>query len=339
MENKFIDKNDIWALSITITGKCNAYCDYCHFYARKDRKEYNFNLDEEIFKKYVQLIKIIKKKYHKNLQVRFSGGEPLMARDTLFKYSEYLFNETGIKPFALSNGKSIDKKVIENAEKNHLAGFYVSIENPFDPAPGAPIPKVVIQNIKDFNSEIVKVAPAIMIVKNNSFKHLMKIADYIYEETGTLPAISKLTYQAFESPTEQELKDLSKNVEELCYKYYGVAPIRLFPYVSPEFFANGEKNFLSELDLENSLNVSEGNIDEIAERLYQKLGKSYVNNPCQDKSCPWYDDCRKIKWLWFHDSDKVTAEKRLEDFCRMKKVLNDSIYNGIMKKSKELGYV
>ncbi|WKT14696.1 hypothetical protein P9166_13655 [Lactococcus lactis] len=74
MENKFIDKNDIWALSITITGKCNAYCDYCHFYARKDRKEYNFNLDEEIFKKYVQLIKIIKKKYHKNLQVRFSGG-------------------------------------------------------------------------------------------------------------------------------------------------------------------------------------------------------------------------------------------------------------------------
>jgi molybdenum cofactor biosynthesis enzyme MoaA len=41
MENKFIDKNDIWALSITITGKCNAYCDYCHFYARKDRKEKN----------------------------------------------------------------------------------------------------------------------------------------------------------------------------------------------------------------------------------------------------------------------------------------------------------
>ncbi|WP_028983450.1 radical SAM protein [Sporolactobacillus terrae] len=338
MKNKFIDENDIWALSITITGKCNAFCDYCHFYARKDRKEYNINLDEEVFKKYVQLIKRIKEKYHKNLQVRFSGGEPLMARNRLFEYSEYIYQETGIKPFALSNGKALDEKIMKKADDSHLSGFYVSIENPFDPAPGAPLSRSIIQNIKDFNSEKVRVVPAIMIVKNDSFKHLTKIADYIYEETGTLPAISELTYQAFESPTDEQLQDLSKNVKDLCYKYYGVAPIRLFPYVSPEFFANGEKNFLSELDLENSLNVNEGNIDEIAERLYQKLGKSYVNNPCEDKDCPWYNDCRQVKWLWFHDSNTVTGENRIKDFCRMKKVLNEAIYVGITKKASELGY-
>jgi uncharacterized radical SAM superfamily Fe-S cluster-containing enzyme len=45
----FLEKNDIWALSITITGKCNCNCSYCHFYASRDRQKYDINMCPELF--------------------------------------------------------------------------------------------------------------------------------------------------------------------------------------------------------------------------------------------------------------------------------------------------
>ena len=55
-----LKENDIWALSFTITGKCNCDCSYCHFYANRDRKKYNINMDYDLFMNYVEFIKFIK---------------------------------------------------------------------------------------------------------------------------------------------------------------------------------------------------------------------------------------------------------------------------------------
>lgn len=333
---KFLNEEDIWALSITVTGKCNCNCSYCHFYAARDRQAYNIDMSEELFDNYVELINIIKNKYHKKLQVRFSGGEPLMIGDKLFEYSNKLFEKTGLSSYVLTNGRLLSEDVIEKARRAHIEAFLVSIENPFEQSEGAPATDEVLEKIKTYDSDTVHVLPAIMVVKNGAFNKLFDIADYIYEKIGILPSFSELTYHAFESPTKEEISELYKNVRMIAKKYYGKAAIRIFPYVSPELYANNQKNYLTELDLENSIKISKDNVENVAESLFKKLHNSYVKNPCENEECEWYQDCRIIKWLWMYtyDNPDITVERKLQDFCNMKKALNNGLLDGILENRK-----
>ena len=328
----FLKEDDIWALSFTITGRCNCNCSYCHFYAKRGKENTQIDMPEELFENYLSLIKYIQKNYHSNLQVRFSGGEPLMLGDKLFDYSTRIYEETGIKPFVLSNGRLINKSVIEKSLKSHISAYLLSIENPLDVSEGAPKTEEVLNKIALFNCKDVQILPAIMIIKNEYFKDIVKIADYIYDKIGMLPAFAELTYQAFESPTEQQLLDLYSNVKELAKKYYSKVPIRIFPYVSPELYAQGHDNYLSELDLENTIGITQNNIPLAAENLFAKLNKSYRPNPCTEKSCEWYDDCRIIKWLWLEKfpGSNIEGKQKLLDFCKMKKTINSALYEGIL---------
>lgn len=328
----FLKDDDIWALSFTITGKCNCNCSYCHFYAKRDKKEVNKDMSFELFENYLKIVKYIQEKYHKNIQIRFSGGEPLMLGDKLFEYSNRIYEETGIEPYVLTNGRLISKEVIDKSKSAHISAYLVSMENPFDESEGAPKTDEVINKISVYNSNDVNVLPAIMIIKNNHFKNMAKIADYVYTRIKKLPSFAELTYQAFESPTDSELTALYNNVKELAKKYYGKAQIRIFPYISPELYAQGHNNYLSELDLENKYRIKGGDIKLEAEKLYDKLGKSYCKNPCEDKKCEWYDDCRIIKWLWTKQfpGSSINAEQKLKDFCRLKKTINSALYDGIL---------
>lgn len=128
-----------------------------------------------------------------------------------------------------------------------------------------------------------------------------------------------------------------ENIKLIAEKYYGKAAIRIFPYISPELYANDQKHYLTELDLENSIGITTNNIEEIAGNLYRKLNDSYFPNPCQDKQCDWYEDCRIIKWLWLytHDNQNLTVDQKLKDFCNMKKAINTGLFEGIMKNQKD----
>lgn len=329
--NTFLNANDLWALSITVTGRCNCNCSYCHFYAHRDRNKYNIDIDNKLFGNYLKLINEIKNNHHKNIQVRFSGGEPLVIGDRIFELSNEMYNVTGIKPFILTNGRLLNKNIIEKSKQNNICAYLVSIENPFDEADGAPKTKETLEKIKELDSADVRVLPAIMIVKNNMFKNLLKIADYVYDEIGILPSFSELTYQAYESPTDRELRDLYENLKQIAKKYYNISPIRVFPYISPELYANNEKNYLSELDLENSLQINDKNISDVAKKMFKKLDKSYIENPCKNKECDWYEDCRLIKWLWFYPNKDVNENQKLLDYCRFKNVINNALYDGIME--------
>lgn len=334
--NTFLKKEDIWALSITATGRCNCNCSYCHFYARRDRNEYNKDIDEQLYDNYLELINYLKNNVHNNIQVRFSGGEPLIMGDSLFDMSEIMYKKTGIKPYVLTNGKLLDESVIEKSKKAHISAYLVSIENPFDQSEGAPKTRDILEKIRTLNCEEVNVIPAIMIVANDSFKHISKIADYVYDEIGTLPSFAELTYQAYKTPSPEEIEALYSNIKEISEKYYGIAPIRIFPYISPEFFANGRKNYLSELDIDNSIDIMNDNIPEAAEKLLEKLEKSYVKNPCTDVNCEWFKDCSIIKWLWLYEypETSITKEQKHRDFCTLRKTVNTALYDGIMSKVK-----
>lgn len=329
--NLFLEKNDIWALSITITGRCNCDCSYCHFYASRDRKEYNFDMSDELFDNYVKLIKHIKNTYHEKLQVRFSGGEPLVIGDKLFEFGRKLYDETGLESYVLTNGRLLTSEIIEKSKAAHIKAYLVSIENPFDQSEGAPKTDEVLDKIQMLNCDEVQVLPAIMVVKNNSFAKLFDIAEYVYKKIGMLPSFSELTYHAFESPSKDEIFGLYESVKKIAIKYYGKSAIRIFPYVSPELYANNQKNYLSELDLENSIGINKDNIVEVAENMFGKLKSSYQKNPCANDKCDWYEDCRIIKWLWLYtyDNPKMTVEKKLKDFCNMKKAINVGLLEGI----------
>lgn len=328
--NIFLEPDDLWVFSITVTGKCNANCSYCHFYAERDRKEYLRDISDELFDNYINLINYIKEKYHKNLQVRFSGGEPLMLGERLFELSNRVYERTGIEPYILTNGKYLTQEVIDKSRTSHISSFLVSIENPFDQAKGAPRTNETLQKIKELDCEEVRVLPAIMIFKNSMFKYMYTIADYIYNEIGILPSFAELTFQAFESPTNEELNDLHENIKKIAKNFYKKAPIRIFPYVSPELYANGQKNYVTELDIDNIIRVNSNNIEDVSLKLFSKLSKSYKSNPCTKEDCDWYQDCKIIKWLWFQPVNNITTEQKLNDYCRMKKVINRALYEGIM---------
>lgn len=327
----FLKEDDLWALSVTVTGRCNCSCSYCHFYSHRDRKKFSIDISDELFDNYLNLINEIKNNLHNNIQVRFSGGEPLVLGDRIFELSNRMYEITGIEPYVLTNGKLLSKDIIEKSKKSHISAFLVSIENPFDEADGAPKTKEVLKIIKDLDSKEVRVLPAIMIIKNNMFKNLLSIADYVYNEIGLLPSFAELTYQAYESPTDEELSDLYTNIKKIASKYYEKTPIRIFPYVSPELYANNQLNYLNELDLENSLNLKLSNVEEVSKKMFKKLENSYKVNPCKNRDCDWYEDCRIIKWLWFYSTNNVTSEQKLKDYCRFKKVINSALYEGIIK--------
>lgn len=326
----FLQEEDLWVLSITVTGRCNCDCSYCHFYDRRDRKEYMRDIEDELYEKYIDLINEIKNNVHKNIQVRFSGGEPLIIGDRLFELSSKLYNKTGIKPYVLTNGRLLNKDVVEKAKENYIQAFLVSIENPLDEAEGAPKTKETLKVIRDLDSKEVRVTPAIMIVKNNMFKNLSQIADYIYNEIGVLPSFAELTYQAYERPTDEEFKELYFNVREICKKYYGKTSIRIFPYVSPEYYANGQRNYLTELDIDNLIGITSSNIKQVVENMFKKLEKSYRENPCSKSECEWYEDCRILKWIWVCPTQNASVEEKLIDYCKFKNTINNAMYDGII---------
>jgi len=128
----------ILCFSISITGRCNANCSYCHFYGMRSKetiKEIWKDIDDETYRLYINFLKRIKNALPKNvdLQYRFSGGEPLVLKDRLFELADYGYKKTGIPPYILTNGLGITKNWVEKAKKHHIKYLFVSLENPFNP--------------------------------------------------------------------------------------------------------------------------------------------------------------------------------------------------------------
>ena len=329
----FLKYDDIWCLSISSTGRCNCSCSYCHVYARHEQKDYTMDISDEMFDNIIETIALIKEKYHKNIQVRFSGGEPLILGDRLFEMTERLYQRTGFEPAILSNGLMVNEEVIERASKSHISAFVCSIENPFDPAVGAANPEKVLEIINKFKNAAVEVLPGVMIIKNKSFKDLKKISDYVYGKIGMLPVYSELSFQAYESPTEIELKELHDNIKAIAKEYYGKTPLRLFPYVSPELHSNGERNFITSIELEDETCFAKGPI-ESAKMLFDRLNNSYINPLCKNKNCDWSEDCQLVKWTWLNETKRISKEVKFFDFCSLKKCVNNALFDGIMEKEE-----
>lgn len=101
------DKPLLGSLHLNMTNKCNLKCIYCYA-EKRDRDEKQRHLT------YGDYIKIIRDAadINKNVLITFTGGEPLLNKDTI-KLAEFC-KSNSIKTFLLTNGCPITPR---NAEK------------------------------------------------------------------------------------------------------------------------------------------------------------------------------------------------------------------------------
>lgn len=327
-----IDKRAQIHISLTVTGRCNRGCKYCHFYASHDRAEVERDMKPEVFKKYVDYIKyLINEGY--DITPRFSGGEPLVIQNEgVFEMSDYLYKHTGLKPYIMTNGKLLTKELIDKAFEHHIASFVVSCENPFKESEGAEHVGDVLAKYKALQNDKVPLVLGLVVVENSEFKNIKKIADFFYNEVGVIPPLSEKNFDTYERPTNKDIDNLKNNVREVVKVYNGVTDICLFPYIIPEIFNNtGDeeaKEYLLEFPLDDVYGYGEMEPEEALKRTNEVFDCNNIVYNCENKDCELHDYCNIIKWVWFDDA-KFNKGDKMKDYCKMKKALVQGYYEAL----------
>lgn len=323
----------IYTFNTVVTGRCNTACSYCHFYATRERKSVAYDISDELFEIYMNFIKRWSERVEGITSYRFSGGDPMVLGDRLFSLSNTAYQTTGIKPFMLTAGKRLSRKWVTAAQEASIGHVFVSIENPISPDPTAPDPNKVISAIKNFSSEKMPIVPGVCVVPRNVYKHLPEICDWFYEHIGLIPLICEVNYAPYESPSDEELDDLSKAIEVILAKYFDKTPLNLFSSVVPEYAYGGFDPYLSDLSLDNHHGLTLDKIDEkIDEMLAHIESVNYPRLVCNNKSCDWQEFCTNTKWYWQGDG-RNEPEVKLRDYCRHKKAISGAFYRTLIDSS------
>jgi len=325
-----INQNTRIAFTFTITGKCNCNCAYCHFYAKKDRVAYNRNLDDKLFERYVDFIQFVQEKAQ-GVLCRFSGGEPLIMGDKLFDFSTELFNKTGIKPHILTNGKLLSPSVLEKAKNGHIQSFIISFENPFDVDRDSVPTDETINKYKALQNNDVPLNLGMVVVKNKYFNKIGEICDYFYKKIGLVPPLCEVNFAPYESPTDAEFKDLYDSVKYVVKKYHNVSDFSMFPYVVPEYCSANlsDMNYLVPLPIDDkydALNKSNEELLSVIEKQIDTLNFPY---DCDNMNCEWRDACKRVSVHWKMNNGKVSAEQKMEDYCKFKKTISNAFFDAL----------
>jgi hypothetical protein len=316
-----------FVFSITITKRCNSSCEYCHFFASKKNRGGILDMDEQMFLDYLDFIKFWKTNVSEKTSFRFSGGEPLILGDKLIELADVGYQKTGIRPFVLTAGKNIERKWIEKARSSAMEYIFVSVENPFAPAKGAPDPKKTTDLIKELSTPLLPVFPGVCVISNSMFKELSGICNWFYEKIGSVPTISEINYDAYVSPNDDQFVELKREVEKTLVTFSKKIPLNLFPSVFPELAYGGRKHCIFELDIANGFEIGKNhNYDLIAKNMLNLAKKRYFPKlRCRNTQCPWFQSCLVVKRNWMYDENRINKNK-LEDFCKFKRLLSDTYY-------------
>lgn len=326
-----IEKGNHIHISITSTGRCNRGCKYCHFYASHKREEVDRDMDWETFIGYVSFIKQLCKDGY-NITTRFSGGEPLfMKNEDIFKMSDYLYEQTGLKPYVMTNGSLLTDEIIEKAYNHHIASFVVSCENPFKESPGAEPVSDVLERYSRLQNKKVPLELGLVVIENSEFRNLKKIADFFYEKVGIIPPFSEKNFDTYERPTANEIVELKKNIKEIVNQYNGKADIHLFPYIVPELYNNTEeefKEYLIEFPLDDVHEYGKLSYDDALKKMNEVFDANNIYYDCSVKECELHEYCNVIKWVWF-DERKCSKTEKLEDYCKLKRAIVEAYYDAL----------
>lgn len=320
----------VYTFNVVVTGRCNAACTYCHYYARHNRKSIAYDISDELFETYMDFIHHWSEKMPGRTSYRFSGGDPMVLKNRLFRLADIGFRKTGMRPFVLTAGKALRKEWAERARESALSHVFVSIENPIRPDPGAPNPFKVVRAIQECTSPELPIVPGVCVVPKDCFKHLYKICEWFYGELGSIPLICEMNYSLYQSPTEDEWRALEEVLPEVIKDFFPKTQLNLFSSVAPEYAYGGRDPYVFDLNLENSHKMDQGNYKDKTEGFIQHLETvDYPRLHCSEKDCTWWKFCGNTKWYWQGDGKKI-VEQKIRDYCRFKRILSDAYYRTLV---------
>jgi len=260
---------------------------------------------------------------------RFSGGEPTLLGDRLFRLADIGYKLTGLRPFILTAGKELNKEWVLRARESAIAHIFVSIENPIQPDKGAPDPNRVVDFIREFNSPTLPIVPGVCVVPNNCFKHLPEICNWFYTRLGRIPPLCEVNYSPYKCPSEIEWEDLKKVLPTVIRDHFHNTQLNIFSSIVPEYAYGGKDPYVFDLDLENTQEINGINYKRKQSPLIRELNTvHYPRLHCLQKNCPWKMFCKNTKWYW--QNDKNGFEKKITDYCRFKRILSDAYYRVIV---------
>lgn len=316
----------IYTFNVVVTGRCNAKCTYCHYYAKHNRESVAYDISDELFRTYMDFIRYWNEKMPGRMSYRFSGGDPMVLKDRLFRLADTGYEKTGVRPFVLTAGKALNKGWASRARGSAISHVFVSIENPIRPDPGAPNPFKVARAIQECTSLEMPIVPGVCVVPNDCFKHLYEICDWFYREVGSIPLICEVNYGLYQSPTEDEWHALEDVLPGVIRDFFPKTQLNLFSSVVPEYAYGGRDPYLFDLNLGNSHRMEQGNYRNKVDGFIQHLETvDYPRLHCSEESCPWLEFCGNTKWYWQGDG-KNPANQKIHDYCRFKRLLSDAYY-------------
>lgn len=117
------------ALTIAPTLECNFKCVYCY---ETPKKGVMSDAIQDL------LVKMIKRKVDKGideLAITWYGGEPMMAKKTIYNLSKRILaicNEKGVKfgAFIITNASLINDEDVEKLKQYHVTGAQITIDGP-----------------------------------------------------------------------------------------------------------------------------------------------------------------------------------------------------------------
>ena len=72
------------------------------------------------------------------------------------------------------------------------------------------------------------------------------------------------------------------------------------------------------------------NDKELCDATQNQLERSYFKYKCDKEDCDWYGSCDRLKWVWQMETDIISREQKLKDFCRYKKVLSNAFFDALV---------
>ena len=232
----------------------------------------------------------------------------------------------------MTNGKLLNSCIMKEAENNSIDSFVVSIENPFVSVNGSVETEKTLKKIIELNNDKVPINYGMIVVTNDQYKNIEKIADYFYNKTGQIPPLCEMNYVPYNRPTDEEYAALYNNIKKVLIKYNGKTNISLFPYVVPEYYPNNQDGteYLTELPIDEKHCIMNISNEEMLKKTEKQMERSFFKYECINKDCDWYEDCQHIKWVWKMDTELISSQEKMKDYCKFKKIISNAYYDALV---------